>query len=497
MFIRRHAAPGWPLAAAALLTFGVGGLARADTDVPLDTAIEEMEILAGRIGSARWTVETAHGTLSDNGKFTPNVIRTTGEVIFEPPSGRYRAHLQSIRRAEGGPEPTIAERNICTFDGSRSRIFIRHNFGRAIPAIQGGGAGIHPGFGKIWDNTDEFQTLWGWSSGVGYFPPNFEKDRLPDLLRRERSKGRLARVTEDDQGLWHIEVIDDANAKSLKRVDYDRSKGGVVLGAVWKMGNPLTAFKQITVELQQIDGSYWVPKKVDHRFVLDKPVSVDYVFFRDVKLNRPVGDSDLQLQFPAGSQVVDYAEKKAYVVGGQPKDEQAMIRSFMQMTGMRPPPPPPALWKRILLYGGPAVIVLVASVYVVRRWRGRRATVEALALLVAAAGLSAAPAADPAKPGGPKKDSAEKVHLTQCGFQVTVFALETFAVEYDIDGLAETLLPAGFEGIALSKIQQAPRGSRKSASHLLRPLSRGTLPIRRPLTSPSVAIRHLPIGSTS
>jgi hypothetical protein len=308
--------------------------------------------------------------------------------------------------------------------------------------------------------------------------------------------GRLARVTEDDQGIWHIEVVDDANAKSLKRVDYDRSKGGVVLGAVWTMGNPPTAFKRIAVELQQVEGGYFVPKMVENRFVLNTPVTVDRVFFRDVKLNRPVSDSAFQVPFPAGTQVVDYAEKKAYVVGAKPKDEQALIQAFMHLSGMPPQPPPPALWTRILLYGGPAVIVLVASVYVVRRWRGRRATVEALALLVAAAGLSAAPAADPAKPGGPKKGSAEKVHLTQCGFQVTAFALETFAVEYDIDGLAETLLPAGFEGVSLSKIQQAPRGSRKSASHLLRPLSRGTLPTRRPLTSPSVAIRHLPIGST-
>jgi hypothetical protein len=397
---------------ASLLTLWVGTLARADTVVPLDTAIEVMETLAGRIGSARWTVETAHGTLSNNGKLNANVVRTTGEVVFEPTSGRYRAHLQSIRKAEGGPEPTIAERNICTFDGSRSRIFNRHNFGRTIPAIQGGGAGVHPGFGKISDNTDEFQTLWGWSSGLGYFPPYFEKDRLPDLLRRERSKGRLARVTEDDQGIWHIEVIDDANAKSLKRIDYDRAKGGVVTGAIWKEGNPPTAFKRITVELQRIEDGYWVPKTVENRFVLNVPVSVDYVFFRDVKLNRPVSNSDFQLQFPAGSQVMDYAEKKAYVIGAKPKDEQAMIRAFMQMTGMRPSPPPPPLWKRLLLYGGPTLVVLLASYYLVRRLRSRRVTVEALTFLVAMAGFSTAPAADSSGPGGPKKDPVQEVHLT-------------------------------------------------------------------------------------
>jgi hypothetical protein len=300
-----------------------------------------METLAGRIGSARWKVETAHGTLSENGKLNAKPFGSKGDVIFEPTTGRHRAHLQSIVPAVGGPEPSLAQRNLCTFDGTRSRIFNRHSFGRTIPAIQGGGAGTLPGFGSVWDNTDEFQKLWGWQSGVGYFPPYFEKDRLPDLLRRERSKGRLARVTEDDQGIWHIEVIDDANAKSLKRIDYDRSKGGVVTGAVWKNGEPPKAWKQITVELQHIDGSYWVPKMVENRFILDKPVSVDYVFFRDVRLNRPVSDSDFQLQFPTGSQVMDYAEKKAYVIGGKPKDEQAMIRGFMQMTGMRPSPPPP------------------------------------------------------------------------------------------------------------------------------------------------------------
>jgi hypothetical protein len=239
--------------------------------------------------------------------------------------------------------------------------------------------------------------------------------------------GRLARVTEDDQGVWHIEVVDDANAKSLKRVDYDRSKGGVVLGAVWTMGDPPAAFKRIAVELQQVEGGYFVPKMVENRFVLNKPVTVDRIFFRGVKLNRPVSDSDFQVPFPAGTQVVDYAEKKAYVVGAKPKDEQALIQAFMPLSGMPPQPPPPALWTRILLYGGPAVVVLAAALYAVRRFRSRRVSVEALALLVAATGFAAVPAADQVGPGGPKQDVAEKVHLTQCGLQVTVFALEAFS----------------------------------------------------------------------
>src|SRR5436309_1958559 len=102
MLIHYHAAPSGSLVMASLLTLWVGTLARADTAVPLDTAIEVMETLAGRIGSARWKVETAHG-LSENGKFNAQPFGSKGDVIFEPATGRYRAHLQSIVPAAPGP----------------------------------------------------------------------------------------------------------------------------------------------------------------------------------------------------------------------------------------------------------------------------------------------------------------------------------------------------------------------------------------------------------
>jgi hypothetical protein len=126
-----------------------------------------------------------------------------------------------------------------------------------------------------------------------------------------------------------------------------------------------------------------------------------------------------------------------------------MIKAFERLHGLAVPPTP--LWKRALWWGVPGVIALSAGIFAVRRWRRQAVAVGLSGLLLAVTG--AVPAAEPTS--GKETNSGPKVHLTQCGFQVTVFTLAAFGVECDADQIAEALMPAGFDGISLTKVQEA------------------------------------------
>jgi hypothetical protein len=441
-----------PLLCATLVLSGPIGAARADREVPAEEAIQTMQTLTGRIASARWGVRTEHGTLSLDNKFVSTPVATTGTVVFEPGSGRFRAHLNTVMPWSGGSQPFIARRSLCAFDGARLRMLRREQAGKEMPPAQPvpGTRDGFPGEASVHGDTAEFFRLWHWQSGVGYFPPYVAGVSLPEEIRRQRAVGRAVRITEDDRGMWHAELPNWESATDDGQtivVDYDRNRG-VITRAVWRPRTNPTVWKQIDYEFQKVGADWWVPKTVQSVHLLSKPRGNDRLHYSEVKVNEPVDDRVYRLEFPAGSHVVDHVEKKAYTVGQTAQDEQAMIKSYVRMHGLTVPSPP--LWKRALWWGVPVVIALLGCVTVLR-WRLRSA---AAMLVIFAAGVSSAPAAEPTGTRSGNKDADPKVHLTQCGFQVTIFTLAAFGVETDANEVARDLMPAGFDGISLKNIQE-------------------------------------------
>lgn len=437
----------------------------ADQEVPLDTALQTMQALAGRIGNARWDVRTEHGTLSADNKFEPTDVGTTGKVVFEPTSGRYRANLESVCRWYDGADPFMAERSQCAFDGSRSRILRRAKAGKALPPakpVPDSPDGF-PGEGKVWGDTAEFFRLFHWCSGVGYFPPYFMGMSLVDRIQQDRSQGKPVRVTADDRGLWHIEFVywEVKTNDHLVVVDYDRGRGGVITKAISKHKTlPNSTYRQIDYDYQKVGGDYWVPKLVRNTWLKNNPVNSDRLHYANVKVNEPVDERAFRIEFPAGSQVIDYVEKKAYTVGGKPKDEQAMIKAFTRMHGLSAKPPVP-FWKRTVWYWAPGLFAVAALVFVIRYRRRRIAAAAVLGLILATA--PAGPAAEPDIAPGGSGDVGRKVHLTQCGFRVSVFTMAALGVDCDADAVATDLMPAGFDGISLASVQKVLQGHRLRA----------------------------------
>lgn len=431
-----------PLAAALLSSPGFG----AEKIVPIDTAAQMIESLAGRIGNARWDVTWADGTFAPDGKFTPSFVGCQGTVTYEPSTERYRVEVGMT--VKSSPEPVSSMRNDSAFDGQRARQLMDYRPGANVPPVIGAqpGANQPPRRGTVHENSDEFMEKFATAVGIGNFPPHFRKRRLPDLIRGESDRGRPVRVTSDDNGLWHIKVVDDDSAKSDLRIAYDTAKG-VVVEASWANGEPRQIWREVRVQLQQVDG-FWLPKQVDTINTLDGTGA--RVVFKNMRLNLPIGDEEFRIKFPAGVRVIDYADKKAYTVGQSDKDEQALIRAFVQESGIAIPTQVP-VWRRIVPIVLVAALVMVAFAVAVRTMRRRGAAGAVVISFFACVAAGAhARQLQARQPGPPEDDS---LHLTQCGFQVTVCVMEMFGVKYDVRNVSSALSPSK-NGISLAAIRE-------------------------------------------
>ena len=457
-----RAVPKHPSVHLALVVFSIAGTsprALAQRAVPLDEAIETMQALAGRFTTARWQFQMIMGTDTGGNRLGPwpsGQTNSRGDTVYEPGSGRVRAHLKTVVPWFMGPKPyTQIDQNVLfSFDGRRACTYKRERGGTEVPPLVARlGDRVEdgwPGTGSVHGELDEFFKLWAWSCGVRYFPPNFQNQPLPDRLQSEMKKGRRPKISEDHQGVWHVEMYDQQWAGTVI-IDYDVRKGGVITGTAWAWRKPGQIGKKLRVDLQQVGGGFWVPKLIDETNLLENPPTVTRQTYSSVKVNEPVSDATFHFDWPANTRIIDYVEKKAYTAGQSVKDEQKLIRDFMTITGLPIHPPAAPRWRWITTCLLAAAVLGIFVTFARRRWLSR-ATLAA----VAAAGMmvGAAKAADPAPSPQPAPEKDANPHITQCGFQVTVFALETWSVEYDVNDLAKRLLPAGFDGIALSKVQR-------------------------------------------
>lgn len=295
--------------------------AYAQKPVDFDQAIKRMEKFENRMVRVQWEVKTRSATFPANANFwVPTPEFDEGWVIYEPKTGRYRVELSSVSKWTRGTLPFIAMKHSYAFDGDVSRKFSREKPGTNLPAD-----GDHPGEGVVLKGNAKDLQYWGGRCGSTYFPPFFgiAARFLPSFshsLKHAREKGDLVEITETRDGDWEIKTndppavayaIDPANDphRGFVTITYSPSKGAVVL-ASHANGKPLREYHRIVVDLQKIDGDFWVPKSVHDFNTID--MGTRHIYYDRVKINHAVKDEVFRFDFPAGAMVDDQIKKKEY-----------------------------------------------------------------------------------------------------------------------------------------------------------------------------------------
>lgn len=423
---------------------------RADQPVPLAQALGVIESLEGRIRNAEWKVDNRRGRAKDSSdlrsiEFGPEFEK--GWVVFEPISGRYRLDLESVLAWSGGLAPYIGVREIYTYDGENAREFKRDAPGEKLP-----GPGGHPGRGHIQKGTTDSAMKWGRSAGTGYFPPYFNSIKLSEFLRTKQAAKDTVQIMEDKHGIWHITCKDPdipAPGRGIMQIDYDPGKGGVVVGARRSDPESSAEWHRTQIELQKIQNEFWIPKAVHCVRLLDKVV--DRIVYSDVKINQPIQQSVFTQEFPIGAVVTDHVQKTIYKAGAKITDEQAAIKSYMKAQGLYPGRDASVrFWVYVMVGFGLAVAAILGWLVVRRRRSGPSAKTTA-ALLIGAVVVFGFPTDSSAQ--APTGTTSESPPMLQCGFNVTVFALEYFGVPSYSAPLTAAALEATREGISLARIQ--------------------------------------------
>jgi hypothetical protein len=282
--------------------------------ITADKAVEMVEALEGalegRIRSASWNLETLQiplQTATDAGLPDRSNVGTEGDVIFEPSTGRYRADMRAVLAWHGGTDPFWAAWYTQSFDGEMEWEFTCGEPGLEPPPRER--FSHYPRTGQIAKRIHELPLVesWGWSSGIGYFSPYFMGRRFSAYLKERLEKAKFLSVTDTDAGVWRIHVIDEVGPGRHEfdlHIDYDLDKGGLVTRAVWGDEKTEKAWKQISVDLQDVQ-EQWVPRQAEWVFLLPEPHGLSRLNYHNVRLNQPLDPSVFQLTFPEGTEVID------------------------------------------------------------------------------------------------------------------------------------------------------------------------------------------------
>ncbi len=421
-----------------------------------DQAIAVIEQLGARIERAQWTYTCFNGRLTDPLDRNTATFKTDAPykstIILEVLSGRYRHDEVGVLRWLDGPAPYIGCRHQYAFDGQRQLEYVLEKPGTEVPK-----PGDATGRGTIsGEHRDEFlKKCGGSSSGVSYFPPNFNEKKLSDLLRGRIERKSPLRIAEDAKGQWTITTDQQHRLEGvLLQIFYDPTRG-IVTGARLaddEMGKPGKVWSEWYFDHVRTDNDFWVPRQVDCVNLHDRTIYRG--LYSDVKVNQPVEDSVFTFTFPLGTQVTDDLEQKRYLVGeGAVNDEKATL-AYAQLHGLRMTEtvsPPADSSRKVLLVIATVVgvVLLLAGLWTWRRKFLRRGAL----LLLAACVPPAAHAAELSERGEwTVQHGNTKVSLSQCGTNVTILTLACFGIHYDLRQLAEALPPTR-EGISFADVQ--------------------------------------------
>lgn len=409
----------------------------------LDRVLAELERNVGQIATASWKAEDQKGKIDANGKFVPGVDWCRSLCFFEPPTGRYWVESEQIgERPFDSKAPINAFRSIFAHNG-KAYSYIRSNQpGKSLPPRFEESSKVPRG-AMVTNHSREFFAGIGKFSGIAYVWPNFSEGRFVDWVRETRRQKRSVHLTESPD-CYEFDMESDTG--TVYRMRYDRMRGAIsacdFLDA--KLKKP---FIQIKIDFQLMEG-VWFPSQITHVGLYNNPSN--QTKFSDVVLNRPFPDDRFEIKFPSNTIVSDDVNNRVFRVGANPLVEQKEIQEFLKTAGIAPVVPQ----SRVFLMVNVAIVIitLLLAIQLGLRYRfglGRKAAVIAVFALAPSSTFAT--------------DTPTEDHfIPQCGYHVSVVALEYFKRPYDANSLFANLKPDGVRGIAMSNVKSvlAERGLR-------------------------------------
>lgn len=428
----------------------------------------------------------------------PTYVR--GTVYYDVATGRYLFESESVSKWVDGAAPYIAERNGWSYDGRVYRHWHRTRHGQTLPSIDEpadvDGGQVGPLVGEITTAEDAagFVRALTRQSGLSNFPPfvdvldtlgggeQFALTTLSEELQARQVEGQTIHVEEEPAGTWRIAVpARDAPKKEEIRLWVDPARGCVVTRIEWvELNVPAHVvakwtgktppgnlpselpYRRLQIVLHEAESGRWVPKELNLVEVLSKHCR--RIRLTDIELNPALTDEDFRVRFPVGTQVDDFIEEKSYRVSAGPVAEAEAVREFILRHKVPPVSRPPLAPSQSWLWVIAANVLAVGGIVLVVLWRRRTSSsndrtpgnTTPLLLLSILTSVSSADAAEFQPRYGWTTGHApgEQIPISQCGFNVVVFALELCEARYEAEPLAAVLRP-GKDGIVMNDLKTA------------------------------------------
>jgi hypothetical protein len=419
-------------------------------EIPLAKALGIIQSLEVVHKNAQWQIEQTRGGFGSwedylqSFKPDPNYF-VVGTVKIGFTGGRFYFEAKSLSPWVNGTHPFYTNYQKVAFDGE---VFKNYEVGR--PGVEPPKPGATGTGVRSKGRQERTYEVVGTSLGVGCFPPfTFPRlERLSVFLQRLNKEQKPVRVTEDQAGLWQIAVHDD-NGFDLV-LDYEPSKGGAISRYAWYTSGSKEPFRVINIELKKYADDFWGPYKVYDVLRYNKMLTK--VVYENVKIDQQLERKDFDFDFPPNTMLTDHIERKIYRVGAGPINDQEAIKNYMKANDLYPDKHPSSIWRRTVgiffIVGLPIILGLILVCK--KMWKRTTACLFiGMGFLFIGAGGGQV-FGSPLEVGA---DQNERLPLSQCGFNVTVFALEYFRVpDYSVKAIELSLQPSD-KGISMEAIK--------------------------------------------
>lgn len=457
----------------------------------VDRAVKLFAGLEREYKALEWTLEFSRGQLRDASDVS-SVLKSDGSrpyratVRFDPQARRYLVTTQEVspwqgRPGESVPAPFVAINRSRGFDGRVHRSSDQQAHAKDLEKANLERAKQSPNLGLVmdreYDNVD-FVNNHAAGMAFGLMPPNvFDWDLPPmplsKMLERRQKAGAKVEVTEDESGIVHVRyrwTKPDEPVPTFSVFDgrFDVKKGGVCLGWTISQGfvkgdvaETEIPWKRCEFDNFEAAPGLWAPREINIVSAMERPPFVDKLTLTDVRVNPPLDAKAFILEFPTGTYVDDHIANKSYTVTGGAIDEQAAVKEFITRHKLQARPRRAAWfsWSRLAI-----LMSLFAAVGAVFAWR-RGLGVVLMVIALNSESMGAEPGANALVPEAENRETeatadyiishhpAERIRVAECGFTVSLFALEHFGISYELAHVKSALRQTD-RGIRLGDIHE-------------------------------------------
>ena len=460
--------------------------------------------------------------------------RTTGSVLYDVETGRFRLEVESINKWVNGAAPANAKRAGWAFDGTIFTGWNRQRHGTELPPRdfnpdQASDTALGPPFGEIKAGAFEKDTVSAYfrCSGLSFLPPfvhSFDAPERPvrftDYLRQKQTAGDFLGVDELPGGLWTIRCRHpnaDPRQVDLLRITIDPTRGGVITAISLQSAEDWPPSEEINIRPREWKAGIWGPEVITYFNWLNGFGSRRT--WSRLEVDPPVKEDEFRIAMPPGTTVTDHVRGMSYMVSRSSVDEAKAVREYIRTYKLGKLPPSDvdddnALPGRstslfvILLSANGVVVAGVVLLYCLRRRkrRGLLSTFLAGAIFsspaLCGAGTVEADHESVQYQGGwhIRSGSGEKVRISQCGYNVALLALSLFDTNFDPMLVDRELKPAA-DGIRMSALKGVLEAHGLTVSgraeaplpELARLLSRGQLAILAVRSTSSANLHYVAI----